>query len=343
MKLSGEYRFWRAREVRPWASLNDPETLRRIIPGCERLEQIGDDLYSADTARPRRGARQLCGTVRISEQQPPERYRLEGATGAANPASLRVSATSSLRPRIMARRACATLRTPRGRRTSGRHWASLIQGHRPIDQSPNTYAANAELEARQSSRTEDDDKEPEAETVASPSPTQTALELPEHAGAPALPPPLPIASSRRELRYRLPNAVVHDATIFLRGTGRDMLHERPAFAGPYHSRVASRSAYSLGTPRPLPRPLRQVHHRGLPPFQWHRRTGTATAPALHSMTITTIAEQANVELSVTVNGKAYHHDIPTSYSSSTTTPATQSDRHTCRVRHLRNAALVSCR
>ena len=78
MKLSGTYTFSAPREE-VWGLLNDPATLQRIIPGCERLEQIGDDLYAADIKLGLAGVRgDYSGTVRISDQQPPERYRLEG-------------------------------------------------------------------------------------------------------------------------------------------------------------------------------------------------------------------------------------------------------------------------
>ena len=78
MKLSGSYTFAAPRED-VWALLNDPATLQRIIPGCERLEQIGGDLYSADVKLGLPGVRgAYSGTVKLVELQPPERYRLEG-------------------------------------------------------------------------------------------------------------------------------------------------------------------------------------------------------------------------------------------------------------------------
>ncbi len=78
MKLSGSYTFSAPREE-VWELLNDPATLRRIIPGCERLEEIGDDTYAADVKIGVAGVKgDYSGTVTISEQQPPERYRLQG-------------------------------------------------------------------------------------------------------------------------------------------------------------------------------------------------------------------------------------------------------------------------
>jgi hypothetical protein len=78
MKLSGSYTFSAPRDD-VWQLLNDPETLQRIIPGCERLEEVGKDTYAADIKLGLAGVRgDYSGTVKISEQQPPEHYRLEG-------------------------------------------------------------------------------------------------------------------------------------------------------------------------------------------------------------------------------------------------------------------------
>jgi len=78
MKLSGSYTFSAPREE-VWELLNDPVTLQRIIPGCERLEQIGEDLYAADIKLGLAGVRgDYSGTVRIADQRPPEHYQLEG-------------------------------------------------------------------------------------------------------------------------------------------------------------------------------------------------------------------------------------------------------------------------
>ncbi|MET0295467.1 MAG: SRPBCC domain-containing protein, partial [Phenylobacterium sp.] len=40
MELSGAQIIPAPRE-RVWAALNDPEVLRRCIPGCESLERVG--------------------------------------------------------------------------------------------------------------------------------------------------------------------------------------------------------------------------------------------------------------------------------------------------------------
>ena len=78
MKLSGKYTFSASREA-VWAALMDPATLQRIIPGCERLEAVGDDTYSADIKLGLANVRgDYSGTVKLLDQKAPESYRLEG-------------------------------------------------------------------------------------------------------------------------------------------------------------------------------------------------------------------------------------------------------------------------
>ena len=47
MDITGEYRVPLPREA-VFAALNDPDVLGRCIPGCESLERVGEDEYSAD-------------------------------------------------------------------------------------------------------------------------------------------------------------------------------------------------------------------------------------------------------------------------------------------------------
>ena len=46
MKLSGSYEFDAAPE-KVWQTLTDPEALRGCIPGCEKLDSLGNDEYTA--------------------------------------------------------------------------------------------------------------------------------------------------------------------------------------------------------------------------------------------------------------------------------------------------------
>ncbi|MFV9504311.1 MAG: SRPBCC family protein [Oscillochloridaceae bacterium umkhey_bin13] len=44
MRIAGNYTFEATREE-VWAALNDPEVLARTIPGCQRLDQVGENEY----------------------------------------------------------------------------------------------------------------------------------------------------------------------------------------------------------------------------------------------------------------------------------------------------------
>lgn len=69
-----------------WAWLNDAETLRAAIPGCESLTGTPEDGFEA-VVRQKVGPVRATfeGVVRIEEPQPPESYRLigEGKGGVA--------------------------------------------------------------------------------------------------------------------------------------------------------------------------------------------------------------------------------------------------------------------
>jgi len=46
MKLSGDYTFAAPKDL-VWEALMDPEVLARVMPGCEKLEAIGENEYEA--------------------------------------------------------------------------------------------------------------------------------------------------------------------------------------------------------------------------------------------------------------------------------------------------------
>jgi carbon monoxide dehydrogenase subunit G len=73
-----------------WAALNDPETLKACIPGCESLERTGDnELKAAMTARVGPVSARFSGLIRLSNIVPASSYtiRFEGQGGAAGFAS----------------------------------------------------------------------------------------------------------------------------------------------------------------------------------------------------------------------------------------------------------------
>ena len=81
MDLSASYTF-ASSATRVWALLIDPEVVASCLPGCQRLEPLGDDRYRAElTLAVAAVSGQYTGTVAILDKRPPHSYRLvvEGA------------------------------------------------------------------------------------------------------------------------------------------------------------------------------------------------------------------------------------------------------------------------
>jgi carbon monoxide dehydrogenase subunit G len=76
MELTGEHTFNAPRE-RVWSFLLDPDVLAQCLPGCEKLDRVGDDEY---TATMKIGVAMIRGTfqgkVKITDKQEPERYTM---------------------------------------------------------------------------------------------------------------------------------------------------------------------------------------------------------------------------------------------------------------------------
>jgi len=83
MKLEGSYDV-PAPRAKVWDAFLDPKQLKKAIPGCEKLEALGDDEYKATL---KIGVAAVKGTfegkVRLLDKKPPESYRLaaEGSGG----------------------------------------------------------------------------------------------------------------------------------------------------------------------------------------------------------------------------------------------------------------------
>jgi hypothetical protein len=83
MKIEGSHDIRAPRET-VWDAFQDPERLRQAIPGCERLDALGDDEFKATM---KVGVAAVKGTfegkVRLADKKPPESYRLavEGSGG----------------------------------------------------------------------------------------------------------------------------------------------------------------------------------------------------------------------------------------------------------------------
>lgn len=78
MKLDDEIRIEAPREV-VFAALNDPDVLRRSIPGCEELEKVSDTRFTA-VVRAKVGPvrARFKGEVTLSDLNPPHSYTLSG-------------------------------------------------------------------------------------------------------------------------------------------------------------------------------------------------------------------------------------------------------------------------
>ena len=87
MKVSGHATLDASPEV-VFDALNDPGVLVRTIPGCERLEQVGDDAYRMTVVA---GVASIKGSydgeVRLTDQDRPNGFTLK-ATGAGAPGTV---------------------------------------------------------------------------------------------------------------------------------------------------------------------------------------------------------------------------------------------------------------
>jgi carbon monoxide dehydrogenase subunit G len=88
MKIEGAYDV-PAPPSKVWDAFLNPEQISRAIPGCERLEALGNDEFKATM---KIGVAAVKGTfegkVRITDKNPPTSYRLH-AEGSGTPGFLR--------------------------------------------------------------------------------------------------------------------------------------------------------------------------------------------------------------------------------------------------------------
>jgi uncharacterized protein len=78
LEMSGEYVLPRDRKT-VYAALNDPEMLKKCIPGCEELTKEGDNEFAAVvkmTIGP--VSARFKGKVRLEDLDPPNGYRIAG-------------------------------------------------------------------------------------------------------------------------------------------------------------------------------------------------------------------------------------------------------------------------
>ncbi len=75
--LEGTYSFDAPQDI-VWEAVQDPHVLSQVLPGCERLAQVGENEYEGEInirIGPVQG--NFAGTVRLSDIQPPNSYKLE--------------------------------------------------------------------------------------------------------------------------------------------------------------------------------------------------------------------------------------------------------------------------
>ena len=78
MTMSGEVQLPASREV-VWAKLNDTDTLKACVPGCEMLDKLSDTEFQAiATMKVGPVKARWKGKVRLSDLDPPNGYRISG-------------------------------------------------------------------------------------------------------------------------------------------------------------------------------------------------------------------------------------------------------------------------
>src|SRR3954451_8636747 len=78
MTMTGQVELAAPREV-VWAKLNDPETLKACIPGCESLEMLSPTEFQAvATNKVGPVKARFKGKVRLTDLDPPNGYRISG-------------------------------------------------------------------------------------------------------------------------------------------------------------------------------------------------------------------------------------------------------------------------
>ena len=78
MTMTGEYQLPVAREV-VWVKLNDTETLKACIPGCESFDKLSDTEYQAVAVTKIGPVKaKFKGKVTLSDLDPPKGYKISG-------------------------------------------------------------------------------------------------------------------------------------------------------------------------------------------------------------------------------------------------------------------------
>jgi uncharacterized protein len=78
MTMTGEYQL-PATRIAVWDKLNDPETLKACIPGCESFEAVGENEFQAAVQTKIGPVKaKFKGKVKLSDLDPPNGYKISG-------------------------------------------------------------------------------------------------------------------------------------------------------------------------------------------------------------------------------------------------------------------------
>jgi uncharacterized protein len=99
MTMTGEVQLPAPREV-VWEKLNDPETLKVCIPGCESLERLGENEFQAVSVTKIGPVKaKFKGKVRLTDLDPPNGYRISGEGDGGVAGFAKGGATVALSPK----------------------------------------------------------------------------------------------------------------------------------------------------------------------------------------------------------------------------------------------------
>jgi carbon monoxide dehydrogenase subunit G len=237
VKITGTYTI-DAPQDQVWAALNDMEVLARIVPGCERLDQIGENEYEGTV---KIGIQAIKGTyngrIRIEDIQPPHHYKLIASGRSANGV---VDGAGTV---DLAEQDGKTILTYGGDAQIGGMLASvgqrLIEGasKQMINQSLKALVEQISLRNSSSPAAEGTETAAPAETTTTPAENGAAPAAQAYAAAapvaamavpvtPAAPPePEPMAFERRSVV--VPDHEQLKPESIVRGIVDDMIRERP--------------------------------------------------------------------------------------------------------------------
>ena len=84
MKITGEYTI-NATQFQVWTALNDIEVLARVVPGCEKLDQVGENQFEGTVKLGMAGIKGVySGKIRLEDVDAPRYYKLVAAGKGSN-------------------------------------------------------------------------------------------------------------------------------------------------------------------------------------------------------------------------------------------------------------------